>query len=401
VAIIKGPETTHSGRSGKLNKKGVTIIELLIYLALFGILLMLIGRQFKGLIGNYSSNKHISKQQTDTRDILGLMVREIRNTGLKIYFSGGSGALTKNVQPGIIANITDSSSFTHGQQKANTYYDTLSIFKIRLNNSSNYTCTDTIKYYVNGTTLWRELKSTQTPKYTNSVVAENVYALQFQYGVIAANDLLCGQLPLTTPSTSSWPVTGTPSPSVSYGTNSITIAVTGAATGSLKYKTNLSIAANRKYTVLLQIDPSGGFPQNLNWLQFSFKKKENDAILGSEKFMPYTSDISITVPVHSNPQSTAYAVLDYSTTGAGTLVIKGFEVRCSELEAYSWKNNPAVADKRNVRAIKMFVLTRTSDKAGTKVSTPIVVGEVSVPRSGAYTWRLYTETVKIPNNGIF
>ena len=71
-----------------MNKKGVTFIELLIYIALLAIISLLIGRQFKLLIGNYSSGKRVTKLQTDSRDILGLMVREIRNTGVKTYFTG-------------------------------------------------------------------------------------------------------------------------------------------------------------------------------------------------------------------------------------------------------------------------------------------------------------------------
>ncbi len=399
----EGPEANHPIRSGKLNKKGVTIIELLIYIALFAIISLLVGRQFNSLINNYSSGKRITSQQTDTRDILGLMVREIRNTGLKVYFTGGA-SLTKNVKDKIIVTIgTDSSSFMHGNQKSGTYNDTLRFLKIRLDNSSNYKYTDTIRYYVTGTTLWRELRTTETPNYTNSVVAENVYALQFRYGVLAANDAVepaFDLLPLVSPSSSTWGYSGT---APTFPSNTIQLAPASAVTGHYVYcSTSFKVYVNRKYLVTMLIDPSGNFPANLSSMEISFRGSNHTTMYGSETFKPYAvgDTMRITVPVTSDAAQ-AYAHLAYTTTSGGTLVIKGIEVRCSELGAYSWKDNPTAAEKRNVRAIKVLVLTRSSEKAGTKVSTNIAVADVSVPRSGEYTWRLFTETIETPNNGVF
>ena len=385
-----------------MNKKGVTFIELLIYIALLAIISLLIGRQFKLLIGNYSSGKRVTKLQTDSRDILGLMVREIRNMGMKSYFTGGS-TLTKKIQTGITVSGSDLSSFIHTQQSGGGYNDTLEFFKIQVDNFGDHDYTDTIQYYVDGTTLMRDLKSSANPKHTNSVVAENVYALQFQYGVLATNEPVFDQSSLSSPG-NSWTHGGTPTPA--YNSSDITLTFDGAKSGYLKYpKTNgtgFPISANRKYSVMLQIDPSGGFPKNLTSMEISFRNFSNTQTYGSETFKPYSAGATMTiiVPVHTGAED-AYAYLHYTSSGAGTLVVNGVEVRCTELGAYDWKNDPTVAEKVNVRAIRMYVLTRTRDKAASGVNTDIMVGEISVPRSGEYSYRLYTETIETPNNGIF
>ncbi|MBN1575671.1 MAG: hypothetical protein JW913_03915 [Chitinispirillaceae bacterium] len=382
-----------------MNKKGVTLFELLVYIGLFAIISLLIGRQFKLLINNYSSGKQTSRQQTDIRDVLGLMVREIRNMGLKTYFTG-AGGMTKITKDGITVNeTTDLSSFNHTQQGTGAYNDALEFFKIQVDDDGDYKRTETIKYYVEGTTLRRDFQTdVGFPKHTNSVVAENVYALQFQYGVLGADDLVFDQDPLTT---ASWTHSG--AATWTTANKSLTLGA-GGGTGYLKYPktgTAPSITANQKYSIFLTIEPSGGFPDNLNWLKFSFQNSGRTTTYGSEQFKPYPgTTVSLTVAVTSSLP--AYAYLDYSATGAGTLVISGIEVHCSELGAYDWKDNPATAEKVNVRAIKMYVLTRTKGKATSSAEDKdIIVGEKTYTASGEYTWRLYTETIETPNNGIF
>ena len=119
--------------------------------------------------------------------------------------------------------------------------------------------------------------------------------------------------------------------------------------------------------------------------------------------MPYGGTMNIIVKDSaSSSNNGAYACIDYSSKGTGKLVIRGVKVQCVEDSSYTWTYNPTTAaDKKNVRAIRMHLLTRTKDKAVTKSTGPINVGEINVNPTGDNTWRLYSTLIKVPNNGTF
>jgi type II secretory pathway component PulJ len=387
-----------------LNRKGVTIVELLIYIVIFAIALFFIGKQMQNLIGNYSSNKRVVQQQTDARDILGLMIQDIRNTGLKTYLQTSGTSLLFKEAPGTIVGTgtpIDSSSFVH---KQGTPYDEITVYKIRLDNSGNYALTDTTRYYVEGTTLKRTYRSSASRPDSN-IVAQNVYALQFQYGVLASTASPINQPTLNSPSTTTWESGGSPSPT--YSSTSISLSFSGTSSGWLRCRTALSVTANQEYRVKFYSTTSGNFPQNLNWVQCAFMNSSRTQTYGSEKFKPWANPMEITLPVNTSSSANgAYLCLDYSSSGDGSLLISGLEVTCTKIDNYNWTYAPTsgtdqLTKKANVRAIRMYMLTRTADKAATKSSGTCTVGEVSVTTSGNYTWRLYTEMVETPNNGTF
>ena len=77
-----------------MNKNGVTLIELMIYIILFSIVAVLIGSQMKTMVTGYSGGKQISRLQSDSRDFIAVISRELRNTGFKRYLlSQGNGEL--------------------------------------------------------------------------------------------------------------------------------------------------------------------------------------------------------------------------------------------------------------------------------------------------------------------
>jgi hypothetical protein len=331
---------------------------------------------------------------------MGLMVREIRNTGLKVYLTG-TGPFAKVVANDIIIDNNDSSSFEHRQSGYGEFGDTLKIKKIMLNRNGDYVSSDTSStFYLDGTTLKWELK-TDAGNLTTSVIAENVHALQFEYGIIASNSQLFDEDPITV---ADWNLTcaSGPNPNMS-GATEITLGFTGAGTGYLTYNYlgfgGYQVEQNQKYRVTLDITPGGGFPDALDYLSIAFKDI-NNVDLGSEQFLPYSGKMEITVPIHTS--GNAYPTLEYKTTGAGSLKIKGIEAHCTQNDIYSWSFNPGISDKKFVRAIRAHILTRTRGKTNRITDNgPVTVGDVQVPRMGGYTWRLYTETIETPNNGVF
>jgi hypothetical protein len=182
----------------------------------------------------------------------------------------------------------------------------------------------------------------------------------------------------------------------------ITLDFSEATTGALKYTYGYQVVKNQKYRVTLDITPGGGFPAALDYLSITFKTS-TDSDLGSEQFLPYPGKMDITVPIHTSTpvNENAYPTLEYSTSGAGLLKINSIVARCIQKDTYSWSFNPDTHDKKFVRAIRVHLLTRTSGKTSSTTTGPVTVGDVQVPRTGKYTWRLYTETIEIPNNGVF
>lgn len=382
-----------------MNHKGVTVIELLIYIVLFIVISLLIGRQFKLLTNNYSSGKRIARQQTDTRDVLGLMVREIRNTGLKTYFTGTQLTRIKNLSKAaevIVAAATDSSSFVHKEQENGSYHDALTIKKINLNSSGDYKSTDKIDYYVNGTMLRRALKTTGNPDTTNTLVADNVYGLQFLYGIAKKDSVIYDDDPINP---NNWAVSsGTGIKSVT-GTNELTLSFNSATTGALKCSYMRTIKANCKYAVHLKIACISSFLGSIDSLRFAFKN--NATYYGAETFKPYTDDMWIEVNTFGG--GSADLLIEYSVNASTSLKISAIEVYRSEDSTYTWTANPTTAaDKRNVRAIKVFVLLRSAGSSSTNSPTSITIGRlVFSPPAGNYTWRVHEETIEVPNNGIF
>jgi hypothetical protein len=225
-----------------MNNRGITFIELILYLALFTIVSLLIGKQFKVLVNNFSAGKRITRQQTDSRDILGLMTREIQNTGMKVYLAGSSGDYTKMVKPGVIVGtyLKDSSSFVHEQGNP---YDALTIMKIHLDDNGGWDYTDTVKFYVEGTTLRRELRHTGYGTPTYSDVAKNVHALQFEFGILGADSLLLDE---PNPGAGNWQISssGYPSPNLSSGLNA-NISSQATSSGWIRCNSSFKITSKQ------------------------------------------------------------------------------------------------------------------------------------------------------------
>lgn len=382
------------------------MIELLIYIVLFTIVSLLIGKQFSGLMTTFKTGKQVTRQQAGTRDILGLMVREIRNTGLKVYLTQTSGSYAKHIAYGTYVSSTDSSSFSHSQSGSGTYGDTLTIYLARLTGSGSLDGIDTITYYLDGTTLKREL--TTGGNTSTSIVAGNVFALQFEYGIYGKDTILFKD---STTYSANWTVydyNGNPNPTdptiTSSSTSPLVLTFTGAARGYIQYINQKPVVKNRKYSLLLQITPSGGFPDALDSMCIEFMDGDGTTLCGYEKFRPYGGDLRITLPASNS--GTADIRLRFGSSGAGVLSIRSVVATCSGDSAYTWVNRfPTEPDstmyKKEVGAIRVHVLTRTSGKAGTKATGDIAIADVTVPRPGEFTWRYYTELVEIPNNGRF
>lgn len=372
----------------KIGEKGITAIETAIYIVLFVMVSLFIARQFRSITENYSSSKRVTRQMAETRDILSLMVRELRNTGLKIYMQPTGSSYTKMIaQNTFLTDPQDSSSFVHTQGDPG---DKIKFYKAVLNSSGGFLSVDSISYYLQSNKLMREHNNNITE------LADNVYALQFEYGILGTGSgTILNQDPITP---SLWTLTNNSGTSpTKSGTTELILNFTAGATGYLSFNNSVNITSTQIVSATITGSSSKGFPDNLDSLRLSIKS--GATIKGGESFRIYKKDVNLVFTVQQVTGGNVY--LEYWAKGRGKLTIKSIEIKGESASSFQWTFNPSTNQKRYVRAIKIYLLTRSKGKTSTKISGPITVGEVTVTRSGDYTWRLETEIVPIPNNGIF
>ncbi len=174
-----------------MNSRGYTLVELLIYsvvaLIVIGFSLSLV----RSTSSSYTRDRRKSRMQTEGRNSILMMAREIVNTGFKKYLhDNGDGTFT--LTP--IGNTTTGDLTTPepvpGAGESSFLYthaspgDMLEIFKGTLNSAGQHDKTQRISYSLSGNTLIRTLKEHDGANWVDQgtiELANNVEALQFQF----------------------------------------------------------------------------------------------------------------------------------------------------------------------------------------------------------------------------
>ncbi|NLW30906.1 MAG: prepilin-type N-terminal cleavage/methylation domain-containing protein [Fibrobacter sp.] len=348
-----------------MNKKGLTLIEMLIYIVLFSIVAILIGSQMKSMVSSFSGGKTISILQSDTRDVLAVLTRDICNTGYKRIMVSAGGVYKDSVIEGTF--LADSSSFIH---KEGNPGDTLIIYKAVLDKSGNFSKKDTIQYYLDSTALKRKTgNSTVT-------ISENVHGLQFEYGVYKIDSVLLDE---TSFNASNW--------AVPFGLD------------EMKFNQKINLVSEANLRIIYDMTFSEDFKNDMDSMRWEIRYFPTAGVAGSVAFKAPKSELGLEIPVPQN--SNAELVLRYWTNGSKDFTVNSFKLLLDNFGKYQWTSNPQTNRKKGVKAIKIEALTRSKNKGETTVETPISVGNVSISRSGPYNWRHYSEIVEIPNNGLF
>lgn len=203
-----------------MNKKGYTLVELMIYMVLGLLVVGYSMNAMKQISTNYVRGREVTKLQQNGRDAINLMARDLVNTGFKYYIkkdtlpnptSGGNyvsyqtlpdpsidsddtvflyGSYTGTyVDPAGSVPADSAASFYCGQGNP---YDTIEVFRSRLIRTDLVNSVERTRYNVQNDTLFR-ITQTCTNKALNAsgdidwgadekiAVVANVKALQFQY----------------------------------------------------------------------------------------------------------------------------------------------------------------------------------------------------------------------------
>ncbi|MFP4417371.1 MAG: Tfp pilus assembly protein FimT/FimU [Chitinispirillaceae bacterium] len=365
-----------------MNNKGITLVELIVYVGLVGIVTVLISSQMKIINTNFISGRRVSGLQSESRDVVAMLAREIRNTGFKTVFDSlGPHDLNRYIISGTY--VSDSSSFVHREGNPS---DTLTIYKARVTGSGLLAGIDTIQYHLQGDTLKR-LHGGDTID-----LASNVRALQFQYGVFDDDSTMIIDSPAVYTNWTSLNCTPAAHGSV------MEIDVSGATSGDVRHVTPVSFSNAVRIQLDFKLEARNGFPEDLDYVEWAVRSS-GGMILTSERFLPHESPNRIILPLPA--VSYGRLSLNFQSSGPGELLLHDVTLRRADLGSYVWKDDPPANEKRAVKAIRLCLLTRSDSETGMSVDSSVSIGNVSVTRTGAYTWRQFTETIETPNNGTF
>lgn len=369
-----------------MNSKGVTLVELILYVALTGIILALVLSPLSKMLKSASSQHQVSSLAGSSRDVISMLSREIKNTGFKRFVVAGN-AYNSTVIPNTFL-AGDSSSFILRQGDPS---DTLTIYKATIDNSGY--CTggvDSIKYYLSSDTLKRKLGKIETN------LAVDIYALQFMPGQSATDSLLFMADAFTI---SQWGKTGVAA--ITLSGNDLAVNYSGSGKGAVTLATSNKFTINTASRIKLKYEITNGtnVVSNIDSLKWSIVNASGTAV-ASDYFKPGNQSGSIILPI-KNHMPVARVELGAVCKGAASLVVNKIEIRKIDLGNILWSDTIAEMKKKYVKAIKILVLQRSTNKADSYAGGEVDVANITVNCSGSFAWRLLNETVDISNNGLF
>ncbi|HMA65877.1 MAG: prepilin-type N-terminal cleavage/methylation domain-containing protein [Fibrobacterota bacterium] len=370
-----------------MNSRGVTLIELIIYIVIAAIVVALMAVPFRKMVTSTKTEKQESSLQTNSRDALAVMSREIRNTGFKRYIVDASGTFNPAVIPKTFV-AADSSSFILKQGNKS---DTLTIYKATLDGSGYSTGgVDSVKYYLKDSSLIRDANTVTTE------LANDVHALQFRLGRLSKDSLLFRADTFYTGS-NGWDDGGEAKSTVV--SPDLNIEYKQAGTGTVTSKNTFTVPRASKLRFVFTLSNNSNVETDIDSLKWSVLNSAGTEV-AYDYFMPGITSGNLIVTCKTSV-SNAKVRFSAKCKGAASLTLRLIEVRTADIGAIAWSDTVAVKDKKNVKALRIYTLQRSSSKAESYASDTVSIANITVNRSTNYAWRLLSETVEIPNNGLF
>jgi type II secretory pathway component PulJ len=368
-----------------MNSRGMSLVELVIYVVIAAIVVSLLAVPFRKMVKSNATEKQESSLQTNSRDALAVMSREIRNTGFKRYIVDATGTFNTAVIPKTF--LADLSSFILKQGNKS---DTLTIYKATLDGSGYSTGgVDSVKYYLKDSSLIRNANTITTE------LANDVHALQFTLGRLSKDSLLFRS---DTFATSQWTRGGVASATALDGVD-LSITFSGAGTGTVTSNNTYNISRASRVRFIFTLKNNSNVETNIDSLKWSVVNNSGTEV-ASDFFRPGITSGNLIVACKS---SCTGATVRFSAIckGAASLTIQLIEVRTADIGAIAWSDSVATNEKRNVKALRIYTLQRSTSKAESYAGGNDTIANIVVNRTGNYAWRLLKETVEIPNNGLF
>lgn len=424
-----------------MKKKGFTLIELMVYIAIVGIVVLVAGQAFSDSTKMRVRTQNMLRANQVAENVGTLFKEDVSQMGSKGSKEKNSsvGADSFYVATDVFINpTTDKSSFNYTMGNTgdgDSRKDKISFKKVRYQNDGKYSGIEEIEWYVENGTLYRSCKTldgtnvTECPKdgkYTvaitdgverfkiipakPNVLTADVGAQMFptvgkSFRLISRIDGASFFNAVTTPAEGGETVSisgfvsnfdqSTDEIAMTRKANQLYVAEANANAGSwsdLCFK--LTLAPSTEYEVsfmmlrLDQLDYSQTFVAGRDHMAVGFRKSDGSTIadMNDYAFFPPASDDAVTRVMHffvkNEVQNAclAFTFASYSpSVNMGNVIIQDLKVRKISADNYKFDDgyDPVVADKKNVRA---FLLNMSLKKGGES-------GEVSqvvfVPSNGA------------------
>ncbi len=189
----------------KTNKKGMTLVELMVYMVLAALLLAPVIMLVQNSSVNMARDASNVNLRMSGRELLNIIYDDLRNTGFKLnnfsavrevsyidldrlaQHEAACGATPPSETIGACpASIFDStydiSSFRPiNKVNSDSYYDALTVRMGRLTGAGAWDGIDSITYNVDNRELKRTIKGKDNPNPKTVILARNVEALKFRY----------------------------------------------------------------------------------------------------------------------------------------------------------------------------------------------------------------------------
>jgi prepilin-type N-terminal cleavage/methylation domain-containing protein len=406
-------------------KRGLTLIELMVAVALTGILVWLTLDLFTGENKAYTRTRERVRLQADSREALRLIEAEIRNMGYKSTVAISTNRIRASMgtcsDTWINAGAGDSSSF--GYKNATSLAgDSIAFLFHEANEGPLSSCTNlrTIGYRKFGSLLQRRWCDGACTNEPWIALLDSVVSFQIRYGMIAhPKDTSAANGPIQTATPSRWTLgnltkSGTaPNMSLTGWNTSRQRAIHGFAIDSLDpaHTWEISFACTPNAALLADMDTSS--------FRVGFFNADG-SVSGPRdtlNFYPGSSSsaertVRVVLAPSSGATSGRYLGIEgrlKSTTQAGwSLSVSNFKARRLSRGRHIWVEAPTVAQKNMVKAVDIRLLVkarRTTDEASPGPFDATALGQSGLVYTPAgadekRSYVLFQRVFPVVNNGI-
>lgn len=412
-------------------RRGLTLLEMMIALALTGMVAYIALDMFAGQQANYTRTREKVKLQNDAREVMRILEEDIRNAGFRTTVVSEATGIGGSVGKCAYVLDKDSAAFTAGNQTT-IAGDTLRVRYIEPNSVNGTiacgygsgTSYREIGYLQRNDTLFRRLRSDTTSASEWVEMLNNVVTFQVEYGLLTdPTDLIANNAQLT--AAANW-----------AGSGSMTATTTASAVTLTNWKTSGAIVACYKNPVT--VDPRYTYRISFDLAMSSNMRTGPDGIdsnttsklpmfavgffsssvgTPTDTIYTYPMDPALSsrrIEILLSPATAGTRYLGFQTiykSGANINSTQSVTISNASLvvasrgQYFTWVDAPSASQRPLVKAIKINLLAKASQTDGEKVKptfTNLDAAGLSYTASGKDSTRthiLYQRIIPVVNNG--
>ncbi|MBK8801028.1 MAG: prepilin-type N-terminal cleavage/methylation domain-containing protein [Fibrobacteres bacterium] len=412
-------------------RRGLTLLEMMIALALTGMVAYIALDMFAGQQANYTRTREKVKLQDDAREVMRIIEEDVRNAGYRTTVSSEATGLAGSIGKCGYVLDKDSAAFTAGNR--NTIAgDTLRIRYVEPSSiDGQVTCGygsgtsfREIGYLQRNDTLFRRLRSDTTSASEWVEMLSNVVTFQVEYGLLTdPTDQIATSVQLAT--AANWAGSGSMTASTLGSAVTLTNWKTAGAVVAC-YKNPVSVDPRYTYRITFDLSMSANMRVGVDGIDSSTTSQLPKFAVGffnstagtpTDTLYAYPQDPSLTsrrIEVLLSPATAGTRYLGFQTiykTGANINSTQSVTISNASLSVvsrgqyFSWLNSPTASQGPHVKALRVNLLAKAamSDGEGdTQAFSNLDASGLSYSASGADTTRthiLYQRIIPVVNNG--